>query len=44
MVIQIRRCIFLNISGQTQNNKNDYFNYQANAQGNKEMIYADTFI
>lgn len=30
----------LNISGQLQNNKNDYFNYQANGQGNKEMIYA----
>ena len=29
-----------NVSGQTQNNKNDYFNYQANSQGNEEIIYA----
>ena len=29
-----------NVSGQTQNNKNDYFNYRANSQGNEEIIYA----
>ena len=30
----------LNISGYTQNNKNDYFNYQSINIGNKEIIYA----
>ena len=29
-----------NISGQLQNNSNDYFNYQANNIGNKEVIYS----
>jgi len=29
-----------NISGQLQSNKNDYFNYQSNSSGNKEVIYA----
>ena len=28
-----------NISGSSQDNKHDYFNYQANGQGNKEVIY-----
>lgn len=31
-----------NISGQNQVNKNDYFNYQANTTGDKEIVYTET--
>ena len=32
--------VLLNVSGQTQNQKNDYFNYQASSQADIEIIYA----
>lgn len=34
--------VLSNISGQAQNHKNDYFNYQASSQLDTEIIYAQT--
>ena len=34
--------VISNISGQTQTQKNDYFNYQASSQLDKEILYAQT--